>query len=1384
MKKLFVLFIVAFICACGISVCADELCADVVFCDTGIEAHNMSAVSGRNIRYTNSERNGVKGWYISDLNDNNWIDFKYNDGSLHIGGNYRLDVTYFDEKSGYFTLMYNSVSGVKTTEHIWHTGSNEWKTYSIYMYDARFNQSAFGSYDFRITMYDELYSPSEYGTLIHKVELYSLNTETVITPKMKTSGNNLVFFKGEDVKLDFILSNRSSAFSGEIEYEITDDAGRVVLRDCSRMNFLSGNNDYSIRFQPERYGIFNLRLKCKGENTESLDEFEFAVINTDFGESVNPEFGVTAHIGYVSRNYDVDLHTSYMKNSGIGFVRDQIKWNDYEKAEGKYELLQNHRDELLSLKEKGLEPLIIIGGSNPLYIDRYGSDRDDFPMTPDELAAFYDYVYNLVNDTKDYVTYYEIWNEYNLSDMTTAEYVEILKTAYSAAKRANPDCRIVGMALASSNPIKALEDAKKLGAFDYLDIVSTHYYSIDEKRVMPEYSYLNSELQQIRELCEDKPLWLTEIGWATNYKWLKDEDAAAYLVRTVLLNDSKNYVDKIFWYDWHDDGEQKMNKEHNFGLLKKDYSAKRVYASLSNTNINLSNAEFEDLSTYDDIYAYTYDNEKGSKMYVVYSRDNSAKNITVYSSSEVKVYDMYGNLEKVCQDEKWNLLIDGKPIYLFPESGEVYFDFELAKVDFEENNSKGIVAEGTLPEDCSVKVDVTSVENLENYENFQLDVTYFDGNEGVFTIFYDSVDGVKCLETVYLSGTNQYLTHSFFMQGASFSNSIEDKYDFVITTPNENGESSSNGAEIANFVLRNDKTSSYIKIDADDTLLFNNGYNKIPVKFKNLTNERLELTAKYTVKDRFNNIIGQYAENFVVDENEEIYNFIKVNLSKYGSFSLIIEVFNEEKGICSRGNAVVTICENRLIKYKNELSGISSSISNTELIRNSGAKNIIYKLNWNDIPTNISELEVYVSEGYRVIIEICFNNETYPINHNLLSECISNLGKTLKNISETYIIRQGDMSDDEYESVLKCVKRSFEESGISAKIIANISFEDSDYIDGVYANDTEITGDYKSDKPLYIFCSNVNTEETLKIMLKNIGTIIFDGSNYELYSAISAYNQNLGGSVFKGISPNGSYEYETPDGTTVFAIFSRDKDVITIDSFSGGIVLKDMFGNEKESYLFNTEYEIETGPEPVYIMLDKTGVWYDYSVNTAYVKDFTDAGINGEKVNITVYSSGESMDIVYINQVRTGENGLFSFDFGVNDEGEYIAVVSDRYGMKRQYMFEISRKVNASITIEDENGNSYTRLHSMKESGNDAFWGVGKIENEHNADKECMFIIGGYKDDVLNFCKTVKGSIDNVFLKRFELEISKEIIETLDYFKIFMWDESNFSPLTETLYLQ
>jgi exo-beta-1,3-glucanase (GH17 family) len=120
------------------------------------------------------------------------------------------------------------------------------------------------------------------------------------------------------------------------------------------------------------------------------------------------------------------------------------------------------------------------------------------------------YVTMLTNSASSNVKAWEIGNEPEQSwwggTITPQQYVTELQQAYTIIKAKDPTALIIGPAVATSaSGLNFLSSIKSLGAFNYLDAISVHYYP----------TLGASNIQSIENVVGSKPIWITETGFTT-----------------------------------------------------------------------------------------------------------------------------------------------------------------------------------------------------------------------------------------------------------------------------------------------------------------------------------------------------------------------------------------------------------------------------------------------------------------------------------------------------------------------------------------------------------------------------------------------------------------------------------------------------------------------------------------------------------------------------------------------------------------------------------------------------------------------------------------------------------------------------------------------------
>lgn len=258
--------------------------------------------------------------------------------------------------------------------------------------------------------------------------------------------------------------------------------------------------------------------------------------------------------------------------AGIGWAKQQFVWAEIEpqdvdfqdpvnwgKSWGKY-------DDLVDLCDRyGLQ--VIARLDHPPTWTRQDNTLPNAP--PDDLADYADFVYGFVKHYQDRVRYIQIWNEPNIfpewgnQQVDPAGYVEMLKTAYQAAKAANPNVYVLSAPLAPTledfevrrnlSELVFLDEMYQAGAAPYFDILSANTFGFDlPPEDPPAEEKLNFQRVSLqREIMErhddaQKAIWINEYGWNAapegtfseqelTWKRVSEEQQAEYLVRGIDL---------------------------------------------------------------------------------------------------------------------------------------------------------------------------------------------------------------------------------------------------------------------------------------------------------------------------------------------------------------------------------------------------------------------------------------------------------------------------------------------------------------------------------------------------------------------------------------------------------------------------------------------------------------------------------------------------------------------------------------------------------------------------------------------------------------------------------------------------------------------------------
>ncbi len=247
---------------------------------------------------------------------------------------------------------------------------------------------------------------------------------------------------------------------------------------------------------------------------------------------------------------------SIVASGGIRWDRQDFVWNAIEPENGTFVF-----DELDATVQEALDAGVKMLGildysaewasSAPL---RWTDGRDRAP--PKYLSDWSEYVYKTVEHFKGRVDHWEVWNEPNtryfwLPKADPVAYTKLLRAAYLAAKKANPNCTILIGGMIGFD-YSFLEEVYRQGGRSYFDVLALHPYPGAPDPCFDQFNF-SDYMKEVRSIMSEygdsnKEIWFTELGWGIGGNFTK-RDQANFLVRAYVLSFAEG-IDKLFWFNF------------------------------------------------------------------------------------------------------------------------------------------------------------------------------------------------------------------------------------------------------------------------------------------------------------------------------------------------------------------------------------------------------------------------------------------------------------------------------------------------------------------------------------------------------------------------------------------------------------------------------------------------------------------------------------------------------------------------------------------------------------------------------------------------------------------------------------------------------------------
>jgi len=208
-----------------------------------------------------------------------------------------------------------------------------------------------------------------------------------------------------------------------------------------------------------------------------------------------------------------------LKSCRAEWVRIPFPWQFIETKKGLYDFAKFDA-EINTFYNNGIRPLLMVSTS-PEWAARDKKVKANAtpPADPQDFANF---LSQAAKRYKGKLIAYEIWNEpdnppyWGRKKSTPKEYLDLLKPAYLAIKKADPQATVVGgcvlVQFMSEPDFTYLQGLLEQGVMDYCDVISIHIYPHETQQAADEFRQCLRTAERMVRQYSNKEIWVTETG--------------------------------------------------------------------------------------------------------------------------------------------------------------------------------------------------------------------------------------------------------------------------------------------------------------------------------------------------------------------------------------------------------------------------------------------------------------------------------------------------------------------------------------------------------------------------------------------------------------------------------------------------------------------------------------------------------------------------------------------------------------------------------------------------------------------------------------------------------------------------------------------------------
>jgi GH35 family endo-1,4-beta-xylanase len=438
-----------------------------------------------------------------------------------------------------------------------------------------------------------------------------------------------------------------------LSWTVRDWAGKKIEEGTEKMLLPAGAEPVEktvlVSARSGRFAEAEFTLDAPGQAIPPEQAYHVAPLEEKGAADLAPEspFGMGVYLyrygGHPEGLAEMDRAAQLAQDAGVKWSREEFGWGRAEPQPGRFDWTF-YDNVVAAAKRHGISIYGLLSYW-PGWAKAY---------TPEGIEGYSRFAAAAAERYRNDIRHWEVWNEPNIffwqgpKDM----YADLLKQAYAAIKKANPEALVLGCSTAGIDS-KFIRRTMELGG--PFDILTIHPY----RSHLDDAGFIK-DLQNVADLAKRpdgrlRPAWITEMGWATyaahngqpqDFQATTQRDQACLLARAYIDAIASGAAPNISWYDFRNDGTDPFNFEHNMGVVTRDFRPKPAYRAFAITARLLKGMRVEkrmDLGK--DIIAYQFADAAGTRTLSVMWSVNEAATAAIPGEKPLTVTDLMGGSE-------------------------------------------------------------------------------------------------------------------------------------------------------------------------------------------------------------------------------------------------------------------------------------------------------------------------------------------------------------------------------------------------------------------------------------------------------------------------------------------------------------------------------------------------------------------------------------------------------------------------------------------------------------------------------------------------------------------------------------------------------------------